>query len=247
MAYFLDLFTGTTWDEFRKAGAAVTGFRPKNKNRAAKIKAGDMFLCYVTGVKMWVGLLKVTGPMYEDKTPIWQEEVFPIRLPVEPVVMLDPEFGVMMNELEGKLSFFPKDCLPGRWTGLVRSSPQKYQDKDGDVIAAAIKEAKKAPVNKEIDKAKLKRPSSLYKLKKEVDGKKVESVVVIPSADDEVADEAETTTVGLTHTEIQWRLLDLGCRMGLNVWAPKPDRGRSWNGKKTIRHSEDAGHAASSI
>ena len=60
MKYWLDLFTGTTWKEFQKAGADVTGFREHNWKRAQGIKPGDIFLCYMTGVKRWVGLLKVT-------------------------------------------------------------------------------------------------------------------------------------------------------------------------------------------
>lgn len=57
----------------------------------------------------------------------------------------------------------------------------------------------------------------------------VETVVAIPTEDDE---ETEPIAPGApTHTEIQWRLLDLGSRMGLNVWAPRNDRGRTWNGK----------------
>jgi hypothetical protein len=30
------------------------------------------------------------------------------------------------------------------------------------------------------------------------------------------------------HTEIQWKLLDLGSRLGYSVWAPNNDRGRMW-------------------
>ena len=33
------------------------------------------------------------------------------------------------------------------------------------------------------------------------------------------------------HTEMQWTLLKLGSDLGLNVWAPKSDRGRQWNGQ----------------
>jgi len=32
MNYWLDLFTGTTWNEYRKAGAKVSGFRAKMRN-----------------------------------------------------------------------------------------------------------------------------------------------------------------------------------------------------------------------
>jgi len=76
---------------------------------------------------MWVGLLEVTGPMFDDDSLIWDEEVFPIRFPVKPLVMLKPEYGVPMEELEGKLSFFPANAPPGSWSGLVRGSPTKYR------------------------------------------------------------------------------------------------------------------------
>jgi hypothetical protein len=47
MTYWLDLFTGTTWEEFRKAGANVTGFRERNWKRSEKVRPGDIFLCYL--------------------------------------------------------------------------------------------------------------------------------------------------------------------------------------------------------
>jgi hypothetical protein len=51
MNYWLDLFTGTTWQEFQKAGSKVTGFREHNRKRAQGIKRGDIFLCYLTGAR----------------------------------------------------------------------------------------------------------------------------------------------------------------------------------------------------
>ena len=50
MNYWFDAFTGITWDEFRTAGAKVTGFRDHNWKRAEKIRPGDVFLCYIVGV-----------------------------------------------------------------------------------------------------------------------------------------------------------------------------------------------------
>ncbi len=165
MNYWLDLFTGTTWQEFQKAGACVSGFRRHNRSRAMKIRSEDTFLCYLTGVKRWVGLLRVKSDMFEDETPIWGEEVFPIRFTVEPIVMLSPEHGVPMESLRGKLTFYEADTSPGAWSGLVRGSPTKYKTKDGEVIQAAIKEAEANPVSRPVDARKLKRSSNLYKLK----------------------------------------------------------------------------------
>ncbi len=57
-------------------------------------------------------------------------------------------------------------------------------------------------------------------------------MVSIPSKEEELlVEEAPSEEKGPSHTEIQWRLLDLGSQMGLNVWAPKADRGKAWDGK----------------
>ena len=46
MKYWLDLFTGTTWSEFRKAGASVSGFRNRMRRTVANLQPGDVLLCY---------------------------------------------------------------------------------------------------------------------------------------------------------------------------------------------------------
>lgn len=238
MNYWLDLFTGTTWDEFRKAGANVTGFREHNWKRAQGIKKGDIFLCYLVGVKRWVGLLRVTADRYRDTRPIWGEEVFPVRFKVEPVVMLAPENGVPIETLKNRLSFFTDETAGGRWSGWVRASPTKYKTEDGDVIAQALDDAAKAPIARPVDARKLSRSSNLYKLKKKDqptgDEEEAETVVSVPTDAEEDSDAVDVSTVGegLTHTEIQWRLLYLGSQMGLNVWAPKNDRGWTYNGQQ---------------
>ena len=61
MDYWLDLFTGTTWREFRVAGANVSGFRSSRQKMVERIKPGDILLCYLTGVMRWVGALEVIG------------------------------------------------------------------------------------------------------------------------------------------------------------------------------------------
>jgi hypothetical protein len=50
MNYWLDLFTGTTWDEFRKAGARITGFRSTTKGIAKQVKSGDILAVHPSGM-----------------------------------------------------------------------------------------------------------------------------------------------------------------------------------------------------
>ena len=232
MNYWLDLFTGTTWQEFQKAGANVTGFRDHNWTRSRNVKPGDVFLCYLTGVKRWIGLLEVVGERYRDDKPIWGEEPFPVRFHVKPLAILQPENGVPMKDFEGKLTFYEMGAPSGSWTGHLRSSPTKYSSEDGKKIADAIYAAQASPVSRPVDPKLLARSSNLYKLKKRSGDQEVETIVAVPTEEEE---EPSATNVALdapSHTEIQWRLLNLGSQMGLNVWAPRSDRGKEWNGSR---------------
>ena len=67
MRYWLDLFTGTTWQEFRQAGATVSGFSERRRNLASHIQAGDILLCYLTGVMRWIGALEVVGSSQDPR------------------------------------------------------------------------------------------------------------------------------------------------------------------------------------
>jgi hypothetical protein len=235
MAYWLNLFTGRTWSEFQKAGGSVSGFRDRNWARARKIKPGDVFLCYLVGVSRWVGLLQIESERFRDESPVFSEEVFPVRFRVKPLVMLPPEHGVPMAALKGKLSYYPDDMEGSAWSGHVRNSPTKYKDSDGQAISEAIRTAAANPVARPVDARKLGRSANLYKVRVKSEEGEIERVVSIPTADDD-RDEPRTTLLaepeGPTHTEIQWRLLDLGSQMGLEVWAPSRDRGRIWNGQR---------------
>jgi hypothetical protein len=41
----LDLFTGTTWEEFQAAGGEVSGFRERRWKSVQQMKPGDYLLC----------------------------------------------------------------------------------------------------------------------------------------------------------------------------------------------------------
>lgn len=55
--YWLDLFTGTTWNEFVAAGGDVSGFRENRWNTVQEIRPGDYLLCYLTGPSRSVAVL----------------------------------------------------------------------------------------------------------------------------------------------------------------------------------------------
>jgi hypothetical protein len=233
MTYWLDLFTGTTWDEFRKAGANITGFRDRMRANASRVRPGDVFLCYVTGVMRWVGALEVIGPT-TDASPIWAFDAFPVRFTVRPLLMLDPQYGVPMEQFEGKLDFFAGPEHRGGFKGFLRMSPNRFQrDSDGAAILESLREAERTPTATPLDARKLARKPRYFKVDFRKGKAVVPTVVSVPEKDDEeqpavaTAAAAEPST---RHTEIQHQLLQLGAELGLDVWVARNDRSRVYKG-----------------
>ena len=149
MNYWLDLFTVKTLEEFQKAGAKVSGFRERRFHTCEQIQPGDKLLCYVTGISRWVGVLRVTKPVYRSEERIWDMEVFPVRLGVEAEILLPPEHGIPHQIFCRSLH------SPARsWSGYLRGSPTRLQKEDAEVILKAIQAAQQTPVLRPYDKKK---------------------------------------------------------------------------------------------
>lgn len=226
--YWLDLFTGTTWDEFLAAGGDVSGFRDRRWRSVQKMRPGDYLLCYLTGVSRWIGVLEVVSDPFRDNTPIWKDEDFPCRVKVKAVATLTPETAVPVHELRGQLTAFQDLTNPHAWTGYFRGSPAKWKTSDGEAVLAAVLDAAENPIIRPVDAAKLaRRPKALKAAIGPVTVPDDDELVEEPiDSSDEVA--ARVTKEPTVHTEIQWRLLKLGSDMGLDVWVARNDRGREW-------------------
>src|SRR5215470_9966189 len=162
--YWLDLFTGKTWDEFRRAGATVTGFRQGSRGICERIRQGDILLAYVTGVKRWVGALEVVGPS-SDTTRIWADDAFPVRFMVKPLVLLEAIYGVALEDLEGKVAFFSGPQHHGGYRGFFRRSPNRFERvSDGKLVMQLLQEAASNRVARPIDeRAYRRRPGYLLR------------------------------------------------------------------------------------
>ena len=192
------------------------------------MKAGDYLLCYLTGVSRFIGALEVTGQPYQDETSIWEDDPFPCRVKVQPLVKLIPETAIPVLQLKDQLSIFQSVTTnsPNAWTGHFRGSPVKWPNPDGQAVLAALRDAEKNPVTRPVDAVKLaRRPRAL--------AAKIGSVTV-PDVDEVAKPQTAQAVTADTkaHTEIQWLLLKLGSDMGLDVWVATNDRGRACNGQK---------------
>lgn len=237
MEYWIDLFTGTTWEEFRQAGSSISGFRASQRKHARGIKAGHILLCYMTGVKRWVGALEVTGPSH-DKKAIWKFDDFPVRFAVRPLILLTPETGVPMRELEGQVQFFQGPRDRGKFKGFVRSSPRRFRRReDGDLILDMLRAAEHSPVSRPVDPKKLSR-KPLFKADRKKGRALVPALVSVPEPEEATpvppvseATSADAQASTTRHTEVQYHLLTLGFEMGFDIWVARNDRSKRWNGQ----------------
>lgn len=231
MKYWLNLFTWTTWQEFLNAGGDISGFRSSKWRTVQRMMPGDYLLCYMTGLSRFFAILEVTGKPFRDEVPIWEEEVFPCRIPVRVIMSLSPEHAVPVKSLRSQLSYFQDMKSPNSWSGHFRSSPIEEKPEDARVVVEALEDAERDPIAREYDPRKLERRVNVYKTKS---GK-----VSIPESDEDEADELDTEAVsvtqaqsGVTHEEIQWLLLHIGEQMGLDLWVANNDRHKSFDGNE---------------
>jgi hypothetical protein len=224
--YWLNLFTSATWQEFLAAGGTISGFPQSRHEIAKQVQADDILLCYLASAMRWVGALQVIGPS-QDTRPIWREADFPVRLEVSPLVTLEPEQGLLMDDLEGKVTFYtgPKDA--GKFKKLLRSSLGRLQQpEDGRLILKLLQQAAQhtGPLES-VEPAR----KPLLRVKIRAGNKTVEELVSIPEAVETVPpDEAGS---GARQAEILYQLLTLGAEMGLETWLARHERTRTWNGR----------------
>ena len=115
--YWLNLFSVETWEEFLVHGGTTTGFSEARWKTVQQVMRGDYFLCYLTGVSRWVGVLEVVGPAFRSEEPIWSSATYPCRLPARDVIVIkQPEYGVPVLEMRKELSVFDNLRNPNQWS-----------------------------------------------------------------------------------------------------------------------------------
>ena len=225
MAYFIDLFSPETYEAFARSSRDISGFRLRHKGMADRIKSGDVFVCYLTRLSRWFGLLEVIeGPFIDDK-PIFvsDNDPFVVRFRVRPLLWLDIDKAIPIhNDTIWTGLSFTRGLERGSigWTGKVRGSLVRLDDRDGKFLA------EKLTAQSTQDK--------LYPLD-EQDTKKLlthtvnrpDKVVTVSVPDDSsVLEEPSAPEVETRESiRVQALIAQIGGRMGLSIWIPRADRG----------------------
>lgn len=229
MKYYIDLFSPETYETFSKSQRNISGFRLRHKKIAEKINIGDRFICYMTKLSRWIGILEVKSKSFEDKKPIFYEndDPFIIRFNVEPIVWLEKNKTIPIHEDEiwNNLSFTKGlDKKAISWTGKVRGSLTELKKEDGFFLEKKIIEQEKNNKTYEVDEDLYKK-YLLHRFK--ADNKIIN--ISIPEKDDE-NNESDNIEIQIRDSiKMQAILAEIGEKMGMKIWLPKSDRARILN------------------
>ncbi|HEY1190748.1 MAG TPA: EVE domain-containing protein, partial [Gemmata sp.] len=143
MTFFTNLFSPDTYETFSRSNQEVSGFSKHQHAWAKRVQKGDRFVCYMTKLSRWVGVLEVLGECYPDESPLFYPEGDPyvIRFKVCPVVWLPKDQAIPIREkhIWDTLSFTKGvEQKSAAWTGKVRISLNKLSDEDGQFLQSQL-------------------------------------------------------------------------------------------------------------
>jgi predicted RNA-binding protein len=139
----LDNFRAT-----REHGFRVAGMKERRRRLAESMEPGDLIVFYVTGVKAFGAIARITGEMYEDRSVIWpgkpgNPDPYPWRFETEPVLVLDEQDFVPAEELAAELEHVRK-WPPEHWTLAFQGQLRTISDADLQLIGSRMRAAEGA-------------------------------------------------------------------------------------------------------
>ena len=237
MGFFLDLFTPETWNAFQEVGGNITGFRERHRRLAAeRVSQGDFFLCYLTRLSRWCGVLQVESEAYEDNNPVFDDpDPFTVRFKVKPIVVLEPELAIPIYEdrIWNRLTI-TKQYERGHsgWTGFFRGSLNRFEDADAEYLVESMKGQLADPRNytlSERDLRQLGRKSKVRALNQEVEVEIPDDAVDDGEFDSEIEGNFQAT-VQMESIRIQSQVAQIGAEMGFHIWVPRNNKVRVLEG-----------------
>ena len=224
MAYYLNLFSPETYEAFTRSDRSVSGFRPRHRQAARRIKPGDRFVCYMTKLSRWVGILQVESDPFIDDSPRFypDNDPFTVRFRVRPVHWLSRDKAIPIHEDQvwNRLSFTKgQEKNTSTWTGKLRGSLVQLTDEDGKFLEELITHVSSSDQAWPIDDSQWRRF-----LSQRVRGAVKDIPVTVPE-DSPSSEEEPTPPTGVRESiYIQALLAEVGARMGMLIWIPRNDR-----------------------
>ncbi|MFW9804418.1 MAG: EVE domain-containing protein [Candidatus Thorarchaeota archaeon] len=142
--YWLHAVSIPNWDLEVANNKFLLGMTERWKGVADRINNGDFVAYYLTRrpnpkdprATMISGIFQVTTDSYYDKTPIWQDDIYPYRADLEPLVIVeDVERMVPLKSMVQNISTIVNKR---KWGGYLRRPMLEITEDDFEVIRTEL-------------------------------------------------------------------------------------------------------------
>ncbi len=141
------ILTGSpeNFEATRERDFSVIGMKEMRRRMAEQIEPGDRIVFYLTRVKAFAGVVRVTGELYEDRTKIWpgkpgKVDPYPWRFETEPELVLEEGEYVPAEELAGDLEHcrkWPRE----HWTLAFQGQLRTVSEHDARLLEKRMRAA----------------------------------------------------------------------------------------------------------
>lgn len=124
---------------------SLIGLKEGRRRSAERIEPGDRIVFYVTRAMAFGGSVRVTGELYEDRTPVWpgkprRVDPYPWRFPTEPELILSEDEWVDAESLARDLEHVRK-WPPEHWRLAFQGQIRPVGAADADLLLERMRAA----------------------------------------------------------------------------------------------------------
>lgn len=125
-------------------GFRLIGFKERRRRQALEMEIGDRIVFYLTQRMCFAASVRVTGEMFEDRTPLWpgkpgKADPYPWRVATEPELVLAPEHWLpaetLVDDLE-HIGKWPREHWKLAFQGQLRT----ISDRDAGILLGRMRE-----------------------------------------------------------------------------------------------------------
>jgi EVE domain len=129
----------------RELGLGLVGLKERHRRLALEIERGDRIVYYITRVMAFAASARVTGELFEDRTPVWpgkpgKVDPYPWRFEAEPELLLDEPDWVPAESLADSLEHtrkWPRE----HWTLAFQGQLRSVSEADAELLVDQLRSA----------------------------------------------------------------------------------------------------------
>jgi hypothetical protein len=129
----------------RELGLGLVGLKERHRRLALEIERGDRIVYYITRVMAFAASARVTGELFEDRTPVWpgkpgKVDPYPWRFEAEAELLLDERDWVPAESLVDSLEHIRK-WPREHWTLAFQGQLRSVSETDAELLVDRLRSA----------------------------------------------------------------------------------------------------------